>query len=143
MRAHDRYPDRLEGSGEPFLLTCWRTPPGSTVRRALSLTGVTATITVRRYGGTNHGETVLDARAATVSADIDHTFEYLPTTNERRLLALGSYQVFWRLTRNGRPLPYGPIDQSVLESPYAAPIVTEGYGLLFNVPSNSGLLAVI
>jgi hypothetical protein len=142
MRAHDRYPDRLEGSGEPFLLTCWRTPPGSTVRRALSLTGITATLTVRRVGGLTDGEVVLSARSATVSALIANTFEYVPTATERRLIERGSYEVFWMLTRAGRPLPYGPIDQSVVESPYGVAAISGG-ALIFHIPSNSGLLAVI
>jgi hypothetical protein len=140
MRAHLRYPDRLEGSGKPLMLDCVRTPPGSTVRRALDLTGVTARITVRRYGGTEHGETVISA-AATASTEVAHRFEYVPTPAERRLLTLGSYQAYWLVTRNGVRMPYGPIDLSVVDSPFSE--FTEGTGLLFHLPSNSGLLAAI
>jgi hypothetical protein len=143
MRIHARYPDWHEGDVRPLSLDCYRAAPGSTVRRVLDLTGATARVTVRRYGGLTHGEVVIDRGTAEVSDDATNRFDYWPTSDERRLLTVGSYQVTWRVVRAGRTLQHGPIDLSVLEGDGDSDSIGEPMALVFNVNSNSGLLAAI
>jgi hypothetical protein len=142
MRMHARYPDWHEGEIRPLDLSCFRAAPGSTVRRVLDLTGVTATVTLKRYGGDKHGEIVIRARTASISPDAAHRLEYWPTAPERRLIAFGTYQAEWDVLRNGRKLKHGPIDLTVLES-LSGTATTDPMALIFNIPTNSGLLSVI
>jgi hypothetical protein len=141
MRLHNRYPDRHEGSPDPISLDLYRAPPGSTARRPLLVAGSTAKVTVKRYGGLTHGETVINARSAVASPDATNRFDYTPTSAERRALTVGAYQVWWKVDRGARKPQHGPIELRVVESPYAE--AGEPMALVFNVPSNSPLLSLI